>query len=178
MGDGSDSQLTRGLAAGDEDAFAEAYDRFAPSLYAAACGLLRSPADAEDAVADVWAALARGRQRLANVRNLRAYLFTALRHAAARRRHDRPREASLDDVLEPATPAPAARDDRLERALRSLPPEQREAVVLKIDGGLTFAELGEALGVSPNTAASRYRYALEKLRDILKASDDGNEPTP
>ena len=38
---------------------------------------------------------------------------------------------------------------------------------LKIDGGLTFAEIGAVTGISPNTAASRYRYALEKLRILL-----------
>ena len=169
MGDGSEGQLVRGLAAGDEAAFAEAYDRYGPAMYAAACGLLRCPADAEDAVADVWAALARSRERLAGVRNLKAYLYTSLRHAAARRRAQGPKTASLDDVPEPAgrPDAPGGLEDRLERALRSLPAQQREAVVLKIDGGLTFAELGEALDISPNTAASRYRYALTKLRDAL-----------
>jgi len=62
----------------------------------------------------------------------------------------------------PADPGP------LERALRELPAEQREVLALKIDGGLTFARISAVLGVSPNTAASRYRYALEKLRERLK----------
>ncbi|OPX21729.1 MAG: hypothetical protein B1H04_06155 [Planctomycetales bacterium 4484_123] len=41
-------------------------------------------------------------------------------------------------------------------------------ISLKIDGQLTFAQIGEVLGISPNTAASRYRYALEKLRRLLE----------
>jgi RNA polymerase sigma-70 factor (ECF subfamily) len=41
-------------------------------------------------------------------------------------------------------------------------------VALKIDGGLTFAEIAAVLGTSINTAASRYRYTLEKLRERLK----------
>ena len=45
--------------------------------------------------------------------------------------------------------------------------DQREVIALKVDGGLTFAEVAACLGVSPNTAASRYRYALEKLRAAL-----------
>ena len=48
-----------------------------------------------------------------------------------------------------------------------MPLKQREIIALKIDGGLTFVQIGEVLGVSPNTAASRYRLALEKLRTAL-----------
>ena len=48
------------------------------------------------------------------------------------------------------------------------PTEQREVIVLKVDAGLTFAELAAVLGISANTAASRYRYALEKLRTALE----------
>ena len=56
----------------------------------------------------------------------------------------------------------------LEEAVKSLQPNYREVVTLKIWGGLTFQEIAEATGVPLNTAASRYRYALEGLRDILK----------
>jgi len=62
----------------------------------------------------------------------------------------------------------AQRSADLEQALQSLPPEQREVIALKVDAGLTFAEIGVSLGISPNTAASRYRYALEKLRSALR----------
>ena len=179
MSDVPDEKLARDLSAGDDAAFAALYDRYGAALYASALSLLSSDADAEDAVQDVWAAMARGRDRLAGVRNVKAYLYAALRHAAARRRARRPASASLTDVPEPAGRAgPAGPSDRVERALRRLPAAQREAVVLKIDGGLTFAELGEALDVSPNTAASRYRYALEKLRDALKGDCDDGQPTP
>jgi RNA polymerase sigma-70 factor, ECF subfamily len=50
------------------------------------------------------------------------------------------------------------------RALAGLPAEQREAVVLKVWNGMTFDEIGDVTGVSPNTAAGRYRYGIEKLR--------------
>lgn len=52
----------------------------------------------------------------------------------------------------------------IENAVRRLPPEQQEVVLLKIWGELTFDEIGTTLDISLNTAASRYRYALEKLR--------------
>jgi RNA polymerase sigma-70 factor, ECF subfamily len=157
-----------GQSADDAAAFAAHYDAYAPALFRAACGLLGSAADAEDAVHDVFVALARSRARLAGIVDVKAYLFAALRHAAAKRRR-RPPAGPLPDHLPAAEPPTADAD--LASALARLPPEQRAAVVLKIDGDLTFAELAAVLNVSPNTAASRYRYALEKLRTML-----GGEP--
>jgi RNA polymerase sigma-70 factor (ECF subfamily) len=55
----------------------------------------------------------------------------------------------------------------IEAALRNLPQNQSEVLILKIWGGLTFADVAKALGISTNTAASRYRYALAKLREQL-----------
>lgn len=54
------------------------------------------------------------------------------------------------------------------RCLEKLPPEQREVIVLKIWHEHTFDEMGELLGLSPNTVAGRYRYGMEKLRACLK----------
>jgi RNA polymerase sigma-70 factor (ECF subfamily) len=83
----------------------------------------------------------------------------------------------LHEAAAKALPAAAGSQDRsspcserLERALLSLPAEQREVISLKIDGELTFAQIAEVIGVRANTAASRYRYALEKLRAALEAS--------
>jgi RNA polymerase sigma-70 factor (ECF subfamily) len=61
--------------------------------------------------------------------------------------------------------------ERVEKALLTLPMEQREVVVLKMFEGLTFREIGAALGVSLNTVASRHRYALDKLRELLNTVD-------
>ncbi len=58
--------------------------------------------------------------------------------------------------------------DLLESGLKGLAGEQREVVVLKVWGDLTFEEIGAALEISPNTAASRYRYGIETLRKTLK----------
>ncbi|HXC99585.1 MAG TPA: sigma-70 family RNA polymerase sigma factor [Verrucomicrobiae bacterium] len=54
------------------------------------------------------------------------------------------------------------------RCLATLPPDQREAIVLKIWHGYTFEEVGEMLEISPNTAAGRYRYGLQKLKVCLE----------
>jgi len=56
------------------------------------------------------------------------------------------------------------------RCLAELPPDQREVIVLKIWHEYTFEQIGELLEISPNTAAGRYRYGLQKLRTCLKGA--------
>jgi RNA polymerase sigma-70 factor, ECF subfamily len=170
---GSDPLLS-GLAAGDSCAFGVLYDRLAGRLYRVAIGMLGRREDAEDAVQEVFVSLVRSRKRLAEVRDLEAYLFASLRRAAGRcaQRRSRLRIASetvLQDAVARPEPHPrTGRCEELRRAMESLPPEQREVVVLKIDGELTFAQIGEVMDTSANTAASRYRYALEKLRELVE----------
>jgi RNA polymerase sigma-70 factor (ECF subfamily) len=70
--------------------------------------------------------------------------------------------------------APASNPDEqvfreeLAAALRELPEKQRAVMHLKLWEGLTFGEIADALEISPNTAASRYRYGLDKLRERLR----------
>jgi DNA-directed RNA polymerase specialized sigma24 family protein len=59
----------------------------------------------------------------------------------------------------------------VERALRDLPSEQREVVLMRVWGEMTLEEIATMLDVPANTVASRYRYALGKLREILKVED-------
>ena len=69
----------------------------------------------------------------------------------------------LDPVMEDDEDAVRLRD-----AVQNLSEKLREVVVMKTWGGLTFAQISEVLAISPNTAASRYRYALEQLTQDLK----------
>ena len=63
------------------------------------------------------------------------------------------------------------RKEAIERSLQQLPEDQREVLKLRVWGELGFREIGEALGISINTAASRYRYALKKLGELLDAQE-------
>ena len=163
----------RALAAGDVSAFTALYDRLSQPMLKLARTMSASPQDAEDAVHDVFVNLARGRHRLVEVRDLDAYVFGTLRNAILARanrqkceaRHLRRISSAVSSHAEPRN-APA--DDELTHHLAALPSAQREVILLKIDAGLTFEQIGEVLQLSPNTAASRYRYALEKLRQRLK----------
>lgn len=167
--------LSESLAAGDREAFAALYDRLAQRLFATARTMLASATEAEDVVHDLFVELARIRHRLPGIADLDGYLFTMLRHAVGRRLKRRSlgrrtidrlgRERADADGFE--TRLPGMPDEKLAGAVAALPPTQREVIALKIDGGLTFAEIAAVIGTSANTAASRYRYAIEKLRAAL-----------
>lgn len=103
----------------------------------------------------------------------KAYLFACIRNALLNDRKRENRNAPLE--IETKWFVPPERDyageQNLRRALGSLPEDQREVVVLHIWGELTFAQIAELVGISANTAASRYRYALEKLRIAMFAKE-------
>jgi RNA polymerase sigma-70 factor (ECF subfamily) len=162
--------LVTALATGQPEGYAALYDRLGVSLFRVARTMLRDSGEAEDAVQDVFVQLVRNRQRLAEVRDLDAYVFAVLRYTVAKRlKHQRKEQYHLRRFAPDTADKPASESsEELENALNSLPPPQREVIALKVDGDLTFAQIAEVLQVSPNTAASRYRYALEKLRRVMK----------
>ena len=169
--------LAAALVQGDVATLESLYRDFAPRLYAVARRLLSIEADAEECVQEVFVSLVERGQRGGVIDDLRAYLFASLRHAVALRGKKSQRIHALEARLAPSGEAASQHLDVLAtsamaRATAALPAEQREVLALKIDGDLTFAEIAEVLGVSANTAASRYRYALEKLRETVK------EPVP
>jgi len=153
------------------------YDEHAQSLYAFLLNFTRDEADTRDLLQDVFVKLARDPARLDGVREERAFLIRLAHNAAIdlmRRRgtRDQTREnfaAEVDSPFAPAgNPDEATFQGELAAALAELPPEQRAVAHLKLWEGLTFEEIAAALGLSPNTAASRYRYALDKLRGRLR----------
>jgi RNA polymerase sigma-70 factor (ECF subfamily) len=145
-----------------------AYDQYAAGLYRYAVMLLGDEASAADAVHQVFAARLRQRQAIDNDEH---YLRRAVRNecysALRRRQRERARSGAL---LEPIDRARADTEQQvaIERVLRALPPEQREVVHLKIFEGLTFQEIADRTEESINTVASRYRYAIEKMRAHLQ----------
>lgn len=150
----------------------ELYDQHAGALYRLLLAILGSPDDAQDALGEVF--LRAARHNLGRIRNPRAYLLAAARNQAIsmlrRRRREVPTDMSDSHFFDAAKldPEQAASARRIEAALRELPPEQREVIALKVYEGLTFAEIAAITRARPNTVASRYRYAVEKLRRSLK----------
>lgn len=171
----NNSDLAIKAAAGDKVALREIYEQCRRELFLFARTLANGNlADAEDVLQECLLRVWKCRRDLAAVRNIRSYLFTTLRNVflnfvrsrsrEARKRAERPNEPGLIVSGPPDDPwAP----DELGKALGSLPEEQRQAVVLKIWGELTFAEIAQVLDVPEKTAASRYRYAIQKLKKSL-----------
>lgn len=160
--------------AGDGEDWAEWLSRHGAALVLFARQWTASRADAEDVVQEAFIRFWRSRTR---ARDATAYLYACVKRCAmdwtrsARRRVRREEATATLRTDEGAMLAcPVECDERralIESALWSLPAEQREVVVMKIWGGLTFPQIGEALEVSHDTAASRYRYAIAKLRAEL-----------
>ena len=154
--------------------FAAFYDRCAGRLVGAARTLGCTVPEAEDIVHDLFVRLVRSGVLDGDVDDPEAYAFTSLRHAVWRRRERRSLEREAIERIGREYDRPLAANDgaaidpeRVRAAIALLPEAQREVVALKIDGGLTFAQIARVTNVSLNTAAGRYRYALEKLRATL-----------
>ncbi len=156
--------------AADHEGAARLYDSFGPALFRYALMLLGRRDAAEDVIQQVFTTvLDRG---TAHMTTPEAYLRTAVRNACysllrgnfVRGSGTSPGEEILEAV--PGAAEPISAEDRLalDAAIRALPPEQREVVHLHVFEGLTFKEVALATGEPANTVASRYRYALEKLR--------------
>ena len=157
----------------------------APRLLLFARQQARSHQDAEDILQDALVRLVEKLNSGEFVGGREAwlpYLFTSIRRLAIdlSRRDDRRKrredvvgddiEAEQRDVFHPWFESDASDDEtriQLEQGLKELPPKFAEVIVMKIWGERTFAEIGETLGISQNTAASRYRYGLEALKRQL-----------
>ena len=144
------------------------YEEHGRALLAYACALVRDPSAADDVLHQVFLNLLRGKRTIDSAPA--AYLFRSVRNTALNHIRGQSREVELADGGVWLESPDGSRETvmALQSALRSLPDEQREVVVLKIWGQLTFEEAAAVIGISPNTAASRYRYGLEKLKDIWK----------
>jgi RNA polymerase sigma-70 factor (ECF subfamily) len=169
-------ECTDRLAAAGVDALGALFDLTSHRLVRFAVTLTRNQHDAEDCVQTALVRVAREPSLLGSVASPWAYLLRMVRNEAlllVRRKRQRPMVCDLTDLVT------CCRVDELEReethravwtALRTLPTEQAEVVVLKIWEELTFTEIGQILDTSPNTVASRYQYALAKLTKRLSPS--------
>jgi len=153
------------------------YDAHAQSLFAFLLNFTRDEADTRDLLQEIFVKLAREPMLLDGVREERAFLIRLAHNAAIdliRRRgtRDKTKENFAAEKTSPFAPTNDP-DEKLFReevafALGELPEEQRAVVHLKLWEGLTFEQIANALDIPPNTAASRYRYGLDKMRGRLR----------
>ena len=160
---------------------AEVYDRLIGRLWRYALAILTDRVLAEDAIQQAFVKLA---SRVAGgpIASVDSYLFIAVRNEAFRLLRARqlqyqnvdkagktPQTATHDLWLDPLPGVLMEEEMRLQvqDAMEQLPADQREVVHLKIWENQTFKQIAEQLGISLNTAASRYRYATDKLERLL-----------
>lgn len=177
----NESELLSRLAAGDPVAFSELYDHFALRLHRTFLRLGGSRSDADDLLQDLFLQLVRSRNSLSRVRNLTTYLFScAFRLFHKQQRNKKRTQQKMQERIKLDLPRssidPAVHVEHVELArfaLRKLTLIEQQLIVLKIDGELTFAELGEVLSLNPNTIATRYRTALVKMKGYLEGEGYG-----
>ena len=153
------------------------YDEHAQALYSFLLNFTRSEADTHDLLQELFLKLAHRPGQLDGIGNTRAFLLRLAHNLAIdmiRRRGARDKAhdqlgANSIDLFAPSVDLDESRfRNALNTALEHLPAEQRAIVHLKLWEGSTFEQIAELLSISPNTAASRYRYGLDKLRELLR----------
>jgi len=179
-----DAELVRQMQAGDEQAFAIFYDRFAPGLFSMIYAILHDHKESEDVLQEAFVQMWK---RSATYDATRSSLFTwavmISRHKAIDRLRSRQRQTRLVEAVagetdESATSAPAERADnalarsddreRVRAAMAKLGDGQREAIELAFFAGLTQSQISEKLGTPLGTVKARIRRGLLALREVLE----------
>jgi RNA polymerase sigma-70 factor, ECF subfamily len=181
--DAEDAEWLRATARGDEPAFARVYDRYGPILFGLLLRILRSRAEAEDVLQEVFLQVW---QRAHSFDPGRGRAFTWLVTLARSRAIDRlrasdSRERAARASAEEAPPEPAAgewadtaavraeRAEAVRQALAELPEEQRQVLLLAYLEGMSQTEIAAAKSQPLGTVKTRTRTALRKLSESLRA---------
>lgn len=153
------------------------YDEHAAALFGFLLNITHDEADTRDLLQELFIKLAKAPALLSGVRDVRGFLIRLAHNAAIdlmRRRGTRARNYQEFAVEMASVFASTSDPDEqafrisLTAALAELPAEQQAVVHLKLWQGLTFEEIAQCLEISQNTAASRYRYGIDKLRERLR----------
>ena len=177
----TDAELARAAAAGDREAFAGIYDRYADRLHDFCVGMLRDRDGAADCVQDVFCTAATRLPQLRDPDKLRPWLYAIARNEALHRIRERRRETPSDEMPEamsnePGPDALAARAelaDLIAEAAGGLSDRDRSVLELAYCHGLDGPDLADALGVSPNHASKlvyRLRETIERSLGALLVS--------
>lgn len=161
----------------DVDEIEAAYDAHSGALYGFLLNITRNEADARDLLQEVFVRLARDPGLLRSARNPRSFLLRIshnlavdfIRRESVRNRATEELQGEPVELFAKTSSADLeAFREELQAALGQLPAEQRAIIHLKLWEGLTFEEIAGTLNIPPNTAASRYRYGIDKLRGAMR----------
>ena len=181
----SDEQLMSAYRDGDAAAFETLYRRHKGGVYRYMLRQCRDRAVADELFQDVWLNLVRARESYTVQAKFSTYIYKLAHNRLIDhyRKHGHAVMVSFDDDSEDAPviaePTASPRDEpekhldikqqaaQLLELLGALPPPQREAFVMQYEGGMSVEEIADATGVTRETAKSRLRYAMAKIRQGL-----------
>lgn len=179
--DATDETLMLGYRDGDAGAFDVLYGRHKGGIYRYLLRQCRNAALADELFQDVWMNLIRARANYIVQAKFSTYLYRIAHNRLMDHFRRGGTSVSLDDESAPDEPVAPRSDEpqasaearqqaaQLLALLDALPDEQRAAFVLQQEGGLSIEEIAAVTGVSRETAKSRLRYALAKLRQGMQA---------
>jgi RNA polymerase sigma-70 factor (ECF subfamily) len=187
-----DAALMLRYRKGDLRAFEILYAKHKAPLYRYLLRTCRDQETASDLFQEVWGKVIASRERYEVRAQFNTFLYRIAHNCAidyfrrAGRRHEG-RAQDVDDIAEELPGAEQAHPDvafseaqvkaEFRRALDQLPPEQRDVFVLYEESGLSLEEIGKITGVAMETAKSRLRYAVSKLRAALKQHQPASAQT-
>jgi RNA polymerase sigma-70 factor (ECF subfamily) len=179
MHERSDEQLMKSYASGDMAAFEQLYQRYRAPLYRYVVRQVRDDATANDLYQGIWEKVIRARDSFRPSSPFRAWVFRiAHNHIMDYFRRLRPQSELPVESLESEASGPEQRlmedrrGDRLAEAIARLPPGQRDVLLLKMESALDLGTIARVCGINPETAKSRLRYAVSRLKKRLR---DGEE---
>jgi RNA polymerase sigma-70 factor (ECF subfamily) len=182
----TDERLLQQAGEGDQAAFLELYDRYREPIFRFAYRLLGSVEIAEDVTHDCFLSLIRKRENFRPERaSLKTYLYAAARNLALKHFRNQGREAGMDEVTHEPQDSPRRGplrrllDEELathvKEAVFSLPPLQREALILFEYEGLSLSEVAEIAGTDVGSIKARLYRAREGLRRFLRPYMENNQ---
>jgi RNA polymerase sigma-70 factor, ECF subfamily len=170
----TDAELVRQVAAGDEAAFAELYDLYAPAVYTYLLRLVNESAVAEEILQEVFLAMWQGAHRFREEARVKTWLLRIAHHQAVswlrRARAGAWANEELEDHEHEPIEEHLARSwqiDQVRAALARLTPNHRAVIELTFVQGLSYAEIAEVMNCPIGTVKSRMSYALRHLNGLL-----------
>lgn len=173
----NDRLLIWKLNHGSEDALCRIYEKYRDNMVRIAAGLLNDVSTSEDVVQDVFLAFVHSAGKHEIRSSLKGYLTSCVVNKIRNMKRIQQESVSLEEVKpsvaisDSKTPDHCVQCDeefqQLYQTMAQLPYEQKEAVILHLQGRLKFREIAKLQGTSIKTAVSRYRYGLNRLRSML-----------
>jgi len=165
---------------GSRDALGRIYEKYKDDLLILAIVLLNDASAAEDVVHDVFLSFVQAVEKFRLTGSLKGYLLTCAANRARNKNRAKHQQNIKSDSIESVSsgsnePAQSIicneELQQLSDAMTQLPYDQREVIMLHSQAAMTFKTIAKSLGISANTAKSRYRYGLDKLRSILDETE-------